>query len=134
MTDMWLGAHGSIINERNLPESGSAAAPLHCAQTRWLVPPAPESQRVTALTPSSALEPPLGASTSREWARCGVWGLGRESWVVGPCRAVQGLRGEGPRCPGFPAPVGAPEGAGGSLQTGSLPAEDSSLAPARAFL
>ena len=33
MTDMRLGAHGSI-NERNLPESGSAAAPLQRAQTR----------------------------------------------------------------------------------------------------
>lgn len=34
MTDMRLGAHGSIINERNLPESGLAAAPLQRAQTR----------------------------------------------------------------------------------------------------
>lgn len=63
----------------------------------------------------------------------GVWGVWTRTGELGG-GAVQRLRGEGPHCPGFPSPVGAPEGAGGSLQTGSLPAEDSSLAPARSFL
>lgn len=60
-----------------------------------------------ALPPSSALEPPLGASAFLGGG--GVWGFGRESWEVGACGAGTGTDGgRGAMLPGFPAPVGAP--------------------------